>query len=262
MKRISAIASVVWREMIRRKDLYVLLILLVSLLFVLMTVNVFDLGNVVRFVADVGLLFAWLFSIVLTIGLSARQLPAEEAKGTIYPLLAKPITRWELIAGKWLGAWSAASAATLLFHALILVVVVLRGGTFDGVSAVQGMLLHVCALAIIAAIGMAVSTRMTGSAAATIAYVVTAVCAAVIPEVPELLLHQTGSAATALSALYYALPHLELFDLRQRLVHSWGPAPWNVVLSVFVYGCVWTAILLLLAWLGYRGKRFQRGAAS
>jgi hypothetical protein len=40
-----------------------------------------------------------------------------------YPLLAKPITRAELILGKWLGTWTAPVVATLLFYALIFSIV-------------------------------------------------------------------------------------------------------------------------------------------
>ena len=44
MTRILAITRTVWLEMIRRKDLYVLLILLVTLLFILMSLNIFGDG--------------------------------------------------------------------------------------------------------------------------------------------------------------------------------------------------------------------------
>ena len=260
MIRILSIAWAVWLEMIRRKDLYVLLILLLALLFVLMSLNAFGLGAVVRYVSDVGLLFAWIFSIVLSVSMSARQLPQEEAKGTIYPLLAKPITRAELILGKWLGTWTAPAMGTLLFYAVIFSMVVLRGGTFDRGCLTQALFLHVVLLSCVSAVSLALSTRMTYGAAATMAYVFIGAAFAITPQVPELVVQEKGFAVNAMLALYYGLPHFELFDLRQRLVHEWGAAPWSVVFQVFVYGVVWTAILLLLTWLSYRKKRFQRGS--
>ncbi|MBU1694112.1 MAG: ABC transporter permease subunit, partial [Verrucomicrobia bacterium] len=107
MRRALIIARVVWLDMLRRKDLYVMAILLLTLLFVLMSLNLFGLGAVIRYILDVGLLLAWLFSLVLVVGLAARQLPREESRGTIFPLLAKPVTRGELLLGKWLGSWTA-----------------------------------------------------------------------------------------------------------------------------------------------------------
>lgn len=262
MSRTTTISSVVWIEMIRRKDVYVLLILLLALLFILMSLNVFGLGAVVGYVADIGLVFAWLFSVILCVSLTARQLPQEEAKGTIYPLLAKPITRAELVLGKWLGAWSASAACTLLFYAVILVVLRLRGGSLNVACLAQAVLLHLVALAIVGGCALLCSTRMTYGAAASVGYVVLAACFAVVPRVPELLMHERGVSSTALLGLYYALPHLELFDLRQRLVHGWGPAPWGVVGGVVSYGLLWAVIFIMLSWMAYRNKRFKRGAMS
>ncbi len=260
MIRIRTIAGVVWREMIRRKDLYVLLILLVTLLFVLLSLNIFGLGSAVRYVLDVGLLFAWVFSIVLSVSIAARQLPQEESRGTIYPLLAKPITRWELIVGKWIGSWTAAGCATLLFYAVVLLVIAMRGGAFDKICLVQSVLLHFGVLACISALSILVSTRMSYGAAASMAYVVTAASFVLSPRLPELIVYEKGFSSTVMLVLYYALPHFELFDTRLRLVHDWGPAPWPTVIAVLVYGVLWVGIFLLLAWLAYRKKRFKRGS--
>ena len=260
MMRILTIAWTVWLEMIRRKDLYVLLILLLALLFVLMSLNIFGLGGVIRYVADVGLLFAWVFSIVLAVSMAARHLPQEEARGTIYPLLAKPITRAELIVGKWLGTWTAPAVATLLFYLVVFSTVILRGGTFNGLCMAQALLLHVVVLSCVSAISLAFSTRMTYGAAASMAYMMIATAFSITPRVPELMVQQNRFTANMLLALYYGLPHFELFDLRQRVVHDWGPVSWSVMAQVLAYGVVWTAILLLLSWISYRKKHFVRGS--
>lgn len=259
MIRVLTIAWVGLLEIIRRKDLYVLLILLVALLFVLMSVNVFGLGAMVRYVADIGLLFAWVFSIVLAVSMSGRQLPQEEARGTIYPLLAKPVTRAQLITGKWLGTWMASAVATGVFYLLIFALLKLRGGVFSEFCAVQAILLHVVFLGCVTALTLACSTRMSYGAAASVSYLGIAASFFVAPEVPGMVMHAQGVSATALMALFYGLPHFNLFDLRQRLVHDWGPAPWPTVGMIVLYGALWTALLLGLAWLGYRRKRFRRG---
>src|SRR3989339_2045007 len=115
MMRVLTIAHTVWLGIIRKKDIYVLLILLSTLLLALVSLNVFGLGGTVRYVKDLGLLAAWFFSWILAVNLSSRELPGEETNGTVFPLLAKPITRAELIAGKWLGTWTATTVATIGF---------------------------------------------------------------------------------------------------------------------------------------------------
>lgn len=261
MTRILTTARIVWLEMIRRKDLYILLILLLTMLFVLMSLNIFGLGSVVRYVKDIGLLFAWLFSIVLAVNSAARQLPQEEAKRTIYPLLAKPIKRSELIIGKWLGSWSITVLSTTVFYVLVAAIVKLRGGGIAPVTLLQAWVLHLAALGMITAIGLMFSTRMTYGAAASLAYIFIAAAFLVVPRVPMLVAHEEGIAMVGLLVLYYAFPHFELFDMRQRLVHEWGAAPWGVVGFVLAYALVWILLFLLLTWLGYRKKAFKRGAA-
>lgn len=260
--RIFTISRVVWLEMIRRKDLYVLLILMGTLLFVLLSLNVFGLGAVVRYVMDVGLLFAWLFSIILVVTATARQLPQEESKRTIFPLLAKPVTRGELLLGKWLGAWTATVGATLVFYILVVIVMQLRGGATDPVPLFQGFVLHAVALAVLSAAALLFSTRMNFDAAASCAFILAAACFVVAPRVPEMLVYAQGPAGTALLALYYALPHMELFDLRMRMVHEWGAVPAGTFAEVLVYGMIWTVLLLALSWLAYRRKPLRRGAVG
>lgn len=260
--RVLVIARVVWLDLLRRKDLYVMAILLLTLLFTLMSLNLYGLGAVVRYLLDTGLLMAWLFSLILVVGLAARQLPQEETRGTIFSLLAKPLTRAELLVGKWGGSWTASVAATLVFYATILGLMAWRGGTCNGVTLAQALLLHAVGLGVVGAWALALSTRMTQDAAATLSYIICAAGFWVAPAAPQWLAGQKEPAATFLMILYYGLPHLELFDLRQRLVHDWGPIPWPDTIGMMIYGGLWIALLLVLAWWAYRRKSFQRGAVG
>ena len=259
MMRILTIAEVVWLEVLRRKDIYVLFILLVAFLLSLLTLDVFGLGGLVGYVKEIGLLLAWIFAWILAVAVSVRQLPQEETRGTIFPLLAKPVTRGNVILGKWLGAWSIVAAATCMFYLLLAGIVFWRGGDFGAVILVQAVILHVGLLGMITALGILFSTRLNGDAAATLTLVVTLAAYLVLPRVPNLILNEHGIRGTCLLALYYALPHFELFDLRRRLVHGWDPVSVATAGQVVLYGLVMTAMFLLLAWLAYRRKRFSRG---
>ncbi len=259
MRRMMAIAGIVWLEMLRKKDVYVLFILLAALLLSMVSLNVLGFGQISGYVKDLGLLSAWLLGWILTINISVRLLPQEHTRGTIFSLLAKPVSRREVLVGKWMGAWSVVCVAVLSFYLATWVVVLLRGGSFDAITLLQAFLLHITALAIVAAIGVAFSTRLNSDAAATLTYVVTGTTFILLPRIPALLVAEKGVRTTALLALYYALPHFELFDLRQRLVHGWGPSSWVILSRVMLYGTLMTGLFLLLAWLGYRHRRFSRG---
>lgn len=260
MSRILTIAQIVWLEMWRRKDVYVLLILMAAFLAALVSMNLFGVGGVVGYVKEVGLLLVWIFGWILAVNSSARHLPQEELRGTIYPLLAKPIRRGELILGKWLGTWSMAVAATLLFYAVLWLVVLWRGSTFGWILMGQALVLHLFLLGILAAVGILFSTRMNYDAAVSLTYVTTLAAFLFLPAIPHLLTQEQGWRQTMMMALFYALPHLEFFDIRTRLVHGWEPVPGLTLLQILAYGLAVMGVLLALSWLAYRRKRFSRGA--
>jgi ABC-type transport system involved in multi-copper enzyme maturation permease subunit len=257
--KILTIALTAWLGMLRKKDMYVLFILLGALLLMLVSLNVFGLGSVTGYVKDAGLLATWVFGWILAVTAGARELPQEETRGTIYQLLAKPINRFELIAGKWLGSWCVVALSTLCFYLLTYVVIIGMRGMVAFLPLLQGYLLHIAALAVVAAIAVLLSTRLNFDAAASLTFVLTGAAFLVVPRVPELIMHQGGAGRSALLALYHVLPHFEVFDMRRRIVHDYGPAGWGTFLTVLLYGLVLTGLFLLLAWLSYRGKRFSRG---
>lgn len=258
MRRVFTIARIVWLEMIRRKDFYVLAIILAALLFMLLTADVFGLGSTPRYLVDSGLLMAWIASSVLAVFLVGRQLPAEERDGTVFPLLAKPISRGQLIVGKWLGGWLACAAATAVFYLLVTAVAVLREWSPDWLTLLQCWTLHVCALAVMSALALAFSTRLTYGAVVTMALVIIGGSIWMLPQVPTLAMYASGLRMDAMLLLYYLLPHFELFDMRRRLVHDWGPVDWTIFARIAAYAGLLAALLLVVAWLSYRHKMFRR----
>lgn len=260
--KIFTVARTLWLELLRKKDLYVLLILLASLLVALVSLDILGLGGAVGYVKDVGLLLAWVFGWGLTVTIASRALPQEETRGTVYALLAKPVSRFEVIFGKWLGTWVTVSAALALFYTLVVAVTALKGGKFYPIVLVQGFLLHSVAMGLVAAVSIALSTRLNADATATLSYVFAAAVCFVLPRAPDFAAPRTGAVSTLVLAAYHALPRMALFDFRRRLVHGFGPVSWHTLAAVLCYGAIFIAIFLALAWLGYRNKRFSRTAVE
>jgi ABC-type transport system involved in multi-copper enzyme maturation permease subunit len=260
--KVLAIAVVVWLDSLRRKDVYVLLVMLAGLLVALGSIDLFGLGGAALYVLDIGLLFCWLFGWILAINAGCRELPQEESRGTVYMLLAKPVSRLELVAGKWLGAWSGVVTAMLLFYAATALLALVRGATFSVHTLIHAWLLHAVAMAILTALGMAVSTRLNRDAATTLAGVLSAAAFVLVPQVPELVMHGAPWTQTPLIAVYFLLPHLELFDIRQQVVHGHTGLDFRTLLALVAYGMTCAAALVMVAWLAYREKRFDRAALT
>ncbi len=259
MKRLFTIAWIVWLGVLRRKDVYVVFALMLALLIILMSFNIFGIGGLTGYVKEAGLLFAWIFALILAVSVSSRVIPEEEARGTVYSLLARPVSRAGVVIGKWLGSWAVVSAAAACFYAVMVVIVLSRGGGFRWITFAQAVTLHLCMLGMICSLGIAISTRLHHDAAATLTYSVTIAAMLLLPRAPYLAAGAGRVQGIGLLILYYALPHFELFDIRIRLVHDWDPVSMSAFAELIAYAVVTTVIFLMLGWIGYRNKRFERG---
>src|ERR1700739_3090492 len=102
MNKIFAVAGVVIKELYRRKDFYVLFVVTIIICLIMGSVNVFNDREIIRYVKEICLLLIWVSSLIIAITTTARQIPAEKEQRTLLPLLAKPLSRTELIIGQFL----------------------------------------------------------------------------------------------------------------------------------------------------------------
>ena len=258
MRNILAVAGVVLRCWSRRKEGYILVLILAAVQYAVASMHVLSAGGASLYLYDVGLLLTWFLGWIVAIHVGASELPGEESRGTIFLLLAKPLSRAELIVGKWLGAWATVVICTLAFHVVSLLSA-LAVGVQPPLSALAEMcLLHLVSLAVLTAMALAVSTRLNRDAAVSLTVTAALAIYLIVPKIPKLAHYAAGWRTGMLEVLYYALPHLDLFDLRRRVLHGYGPVSANVLVTLVAYGAVWTGALLLIAWMAYRRRHFQR----
>src|SRR5499426_1343598 len=100
---IRAVAGVTVKELCRRKDFYVLFVLTALITLVMGSVNIFNQEGIVRYLKEICLFLIWASSLVIAVTTTARQIPAEREQRTLFPLLAKPVTRSQVVCGKYLG---------------------------------------------------------------------------------------------------------------------------------------------------------------
>ncbi len=109
---ISAIALNTYREAVRARILLGLGALALGTALYSIAVGEFALRNAPRVVADLGAASISLYALVVAIVIAATSLYRELEQKTIFPILARPISRAEYLLGKYLG--------TLLTHAVII----------------------------------------------------------------------------------------------------------------------------------------------
>ena len=115
MEKVLGIAQVSIIESFRRKDPYVLVILAGLIIFGAALFSRFGTEGLGKFVKDVGYTVTGLLSVLICVVTAARQLPNEIQNRTLYPLLAKPVSRLQVFLGKYLGVGVMASAVVVLF---------------------------------------------------------------------------------------------------------------------------------------------------
>ncbi len=256
MRVISATAGVVLLEMVRRKDFYVLFVLTALITLVMASVNIFNDDNIVRYLKEICLLLIWVSSLVIAIGAAARQVPAERENRTIFPLLAKPVTRSQFLVGKWLGCWLACGIALAAFYLFFGVVAASREHAWPVGSYFQALTMHWAALGVILAMTLAGSIVLAApSSTVTIVFVVVGGILFMGGHLDQVALRAGGVGGVLLHALYYAIPHLELFaNVRDLIIHDWPLIPWLIWLAALFYAGVYTCIFLLTAWLLFRRR--------
>lgn len=163
MRHLQLMIYQVWLQFLRRNESYVVLILMgVYLLGIQMmraTGGVTD-KPTQEFMLSLGLTFSASFAAILTAAFGARQLPEEFENRTLYPLLAKPISRGEVLLGKFAGVLLIGMGCLALFTVLCLVAVPRDKAQQSVMLLAQALALRSLALAVLAALAVALSVRL------------------------------------------------------------------------------------------------------
>jgi Cu-processing system permease protein len=101
--RILTIALNTYREAARARIIVAMLVLALACNAYSVVVAAMSLHNEVRVAADLGAASMSLFGVVVAIVLGSTSLHRELALKTVFPILSRPIRRWEYVIGKYLG---------------------------------------------------------------------------------------------------------------------------------------------------------------
>jgi ABC-type transport system involved in multi-copper enzyme maturation permease subunit len=255
MKNIFAVAGIVIKELYRRKDFYVLFIVTILLCLVMASVNIFNDDKVVRYLKEICLLLVWISSLVIAITTTARQIPAERENRTLLPLLAKPLTRTQLILGKFLGCWIACGLTLLCFYLFFGLLAGTREHLWPVLDYFQAATLHWFMLGVVVAIALLGSLVFAApSSNSTICFVIVGGILLVGRHLDQVALTLPEPARIITQAIYFAIPHLELFDMRDLVIHDWPLIEWKFFGLAMLYALAYTAVFLTGACLVFRRK--------
>jgi Cu-processing system permease protein len=268
MRVIRAIAISVFKESVRDKVLYNLVLFAVVLIGISYLLRQLSAGQDVKIVKDLGLAAMSLFGLFIAVFIGIGLVSKEVERRSIYALLAKPIRRQELIVGKYLGL-----VLTLLVNLVVMVVAYyavlgavawIDGAWFRphwGAPAVDPALLKAVAmiflqLAIVTAVALLFSTFSSPmlAAALTLGLYVIGHFNADLRDFQAVL--DVKPIAYLARVLYYLLPNLASLDIKSEVVHA-VPVPAGFLLLNMAYAITYVTALLVVATYIFMRRDFK-----
>jgi ABC-type transport system involved in multi-copper enzyme maturation permease subunit len=251
---ILAIALNTFREAIRDRVLYLLLVFALIMIGISRLLSLLTVGNEEKIIKDVGLSAISLFGVLTAVFVGVSLVFKEIERRTVYTLLANPVRRWQFLAGKFLGLLAVLAINVTLMSLALFAVLLLRGES-PWVLA-QAILLIVVELAVVTSFALLFSS-LTNPILASVWTFATYVTGHLSWSL--LLLKQkvpAGPAQFLCDAFYWVLPNLSRLNVKAEVVHG-AELPSGYVPLALLYGIGYTTVVLLLACVAFERKDFN-----
>jgi ABC-type transport system involved in multi-copper enzyme maturation permease subunit len=254
MSRLFAVAANTYRETVRERVLYNLV-----LFAVLMTLSGLLLGQLSirqdeKIIKDIGLAAMELFGTLIAVFIGTGLVSKEIEKRSLFPLLAKPLSRGELFLGKFAGLSFTLLVNIALMTAGLYLTLLATGRRPDPLllAAIGPIYLG---LLLVVAFAMLFSS-LTSSALAAVFTVGIAIAGRFTDMVRNLSEVMPDAPRWLGPFLYAVLPNFANFDLKDRVAYG-DPVPAAVLLWIGVYALAWVGIVLGLGLAAFRSRDFQ-----
>jgi len=248
MTAIAAIARVTVQEAVREKLAVNLLVFALALVTASITISGLTFGEQYRIIVDIGLSSMEVFGTLIAVFLGAGLVARDVERRTLYPVIAKPVSRTQYLLGRYLGL-VATTTLNLLVMAVVFaaVLAVYTGGLRFLVDTPFGWVLAsmVVRFAVVAAVATFFSSFSTATLSAifTLALVVAGLLSS------DLVRYWAGK-GTAGGILgragYLLVPNLEALNLKEAMVYR-DPIPASFALTGITYGVMYAAAVVALA---------------
>lgn len=249
-----AIARLAIIENLRRKEFYVVLVLVVGLAVWMAMLNMGSSGTG-RFAKDVVMQVTWLASFALAVPLAVRQISSDVEQKTVYILASRPISRWHYVAGRTMGAALASVACFACMFLVLVLMLMVKGVTSVADPGLwQAFALQVTALFMLCSIAMLLSVISSPGGAVTFSLLILAMMRYGGPSILGQIERMPSVLRGVSWGLYLLMPHFEFFNISQRIVHGWGPLPFSILGQVMVYGLGYSLLATGLAALIFRRR--------
>ncbi len=268
MRTIWPIALNVFKESVRDKVLYNLVLFAVLLISASYLIGQLTAGQDVKIIKDLGLAATAIFGLFIAVFIGIGLVSKEVERRSVYALLSKPIRRHEFIAGKYLGlVFTLAVNVAVMAVSLYVVLAYMAWGADEWIrrswdapatdpALLKAIFLIFVELCLVTAIALFFSTFSTPilSAVFTFGLYIVGHFNADLKNFQQVV--QAPVAVYLARALYYVLPNLAPFDIKADVVHGQPVSAAYLGLTT-AYGVVYIAILVVTAMFIFSRRDFK-----
>lgn len=268
MRVIPCIALHVFKESVRDKVLYNLVLFAVLLIAASYLIGQLTAGQDVKIIKDLGLGATQVFGLFIAVFIGIGLVSKEVERRSIYSLLAKPVRRHQLVLGKYAGLVLTLAVNVAVMAAALYALLGYMGWveteefrqSWEAPATDPAMLsaifLVFVELMLVTAIALFFSTFSSPmlSAALTVGLFVVGHFNADLRDFENVV--DSRPAAYLARALYYVLPNLAPFDVKAEVVHA-QPVSLGYVAWTTGYAVAYIGALLLAATFIFSRRDFK-----
>ena len=256
--RIAAIAGNAFREAVRDRVLYNLVLFMLLLTTAAIFIGELSGGQERKVVVDLGLSAMLLFGVFISIFVGVGLVYKEIERRTIYAIFSKPVGRGEFLVGKYLGL-----CLTLLVNVLVMgigvslaLIYVSRGWDPFVLTIWPAVLLMYLELMILTGVALLFSSFSSPALSALLTLFIFVI--GHFSADLKSLSNSMGSTGARwfFGSLYYLLPNLGNYSFITPAAHGHLPTA-GFVLAEVLYACVYVVVILAGATLIFSRRNFK-----
>jgi ABC-type transport system involved in multi-copper enzyme maturation permease subunit len=261
---VATIAMNTFKEAVRDKILYVLMIFGVLLIFVSRAIGWVSFGGESKIMTDMGLTAIWMFSGMISIFIGTGLIYKEIDKRTIYTILSKPAERWQFLAGKYFGLLLTTIVNLVILSTAFLAYLWASGAPVT-TALLQALFLIFIEMTVVTAVAIffsAASTPILSAIFTTIVFFAGQLTKWVVDlGSMQTMKNSAPWLQDVIHGVYLLLPNLHNFNIRKEAVlaaqnQALVAIPMGEMISCAVYGLSYALALFLVAHLVFSRRNF------
>ncbi len=250
-RRILAVTANTFRETVRERVLYNLVFFAVLMTLSGLLMGELSIRQDEKIIKNIGLasmdIFGTLIAVFIGVGLVSKEIE----RRSLYPLLAKPLSRTEFLLGKFCG----------LGFTLLVNVGVMTLGLYATLAATGRQLdpdllkaVYAIYLGLLLVVALALLFSTVTSSALAAVFTVCTVVAGRFSDVIRSMRDVTAAVpGWAIKLLYNVVPNFQIFDLKDHAVYG-DPLSWSLLGSISLYAGAYIGVVLGLAVARFRAR--------